>query len=77
MLDIDFEQYCEECTNSHLGTGLNSEKEASLRRRWALNGGKMLHISSPTTIVDNRGIVAAWALQDVLLPGLQVFNRSP
>ena len=71
-IDVDFKQYCNDCSTRHLGGGMNSKKEHILKQSWHPQNGHIMRISSPHTVVDTKGVIISWALHGALIPELQV-----
>lgn len=71
-VNVDFDDYCRDCTRRGVARGQDSIKEAAIRERWSPTDRGALCIDTPRTIVDRSGIIMAWILPGVLLPRFQV-----
>ena len=70
-LDVDYEEYCQDCQKIRTGRGGNSVKEAWLREKWGV-GKPTVRVSTPRTLVDRNGIILAWILPSILDEATQV-----
>lgn len=71
-VDVDYTQYCQDCSRLSVGIGQNSATEAAIRNTWGPTDRGTLRIDTPTTLVDRNGVIMSWILPEALLPQFQV-----